>query len=88
MPIKGKGGLQITFECSDLISELEKDIAEFGENFMFEVYLRYYPQYDVEVISNYDFIVAGAPRSPMKPHERSVIMQASVLLEMLKKQNS
>ena len=40
MAFENKDGIKISYECSELIAELEKDIAEFGANTPVYVWVR------------------------------------------------
>ena len=90
MPLIGKGGMPITFESTELIRELKRDIKECGNNKVFAVFLKNYPEYGVEVITNYDFIIEEMPitKSELKQGERIALMSADVLLEKLQEQNN
>lgn len=90
MALIAKDGAKISFESTELINELKRDITECGKEQVFAVFLKYYPKYGVEVVTNYDFIVEEMPisKSDLRDGERIALMQASVLLEMLEKQNS
>ena len=61
MALKGIGGGRFSFSSEELIAELKMDIAEFGKDEIFAVWLRKYPEYGVEFIVNYDFICDDDP---------------------------
>lgn len=87
--ILGSKGYPVSFECSELIRELRKDIQEFGKDKLFAVFLRNYSEHGIEVAVNYDFIVDAdmIDRSELSNDERIVIMTAESLLDFLLKQN-
>jgi hypothetical protein len=90
MAIYNNEDIPISFECSELIEELKQDIAEFGAQKIFAVWLRKYKELGVELIVNYDFVENEAPITPeeINPGERIVYMQADILLKSLEQQNS
>ena len=57
MALKGKLNGRFSFDSKELIEEIKNDIAEFGREEIYAVWLRKYPQYNVEFIVNYDFII-------------------------------
>ena len=90
VPLIGKGGMPITFESTELIRELKRDIKESGKDKVYAVFLKNYPEYEVEVITNYDFIIEEMPitKYELKQGERIALMSADVLLERLQEQNN
>ncbi len=90
MALIGKNGASISFESSELIEELMKDIAEFGETHMLAVWLRKIQEHEVEVVTNYDHMVEASPieASEIGEDERIVFMTASALMIKLKEQDN
>ena len=90
MALIGKDGIKVTYERTELIKELKRDIEECGKDKVFAVFIKKYPKYNVEVITNYDFIVDGCPieKSELSDNERLALMSADVLLQKLEEQNS
>lgn len=89
MSIIGKKGYPISYECSELLKELKRDIAECGKDKLFMVWLREYPEHGVELAVNYDFYAKELPvtQSELNENERIVIMSGESLYDRLKKQN-
>lgn len=88
MAIRGKHGGLVSYDCEELIEELRMDIAEFGKDEMFVVWMRSYPEHGVELAVNYDFTDEPIDRdSEVDENERLVIMKADVLLDRFIKQN-
>ena len=90
MAIVGKHGGLISYDCEELIEELKLDIAECGEDELFVVWLRKYPEHGIELAVNYDFIVDEQPidkNKEVEENERLVVMQAKILLRRLEAQN-
>lgn len=83
MAVKNADGGLISFECTDLIKELERDIQEFGEDKLMDAIVVH--QCGVEIYKDYDFYPL---EMELKKGERTITMTASALLEVLKKQNS
>lgn len=90
MAIRGKHGGLVSYDCEELIRELRMDIAEFGEDEFFVVWMKSYPEHGVELAVNYDFIEDEKPIDKDREvgkNERLVIMKADVLLDRFIKQN-
>lgn len=83
MAVKNADGVPISFECTDLIRELERDIQEFGEDKLMDAIVVH--QCGVEICKDYDFYPL---EMELKKGERTITMTASALLEVFKKQNS
>lgn len=85
----GTKGYPVSYECSELIAELEQDIRECGKELILAVWLRNYPEHGAEFAVSYDFIVDEMPisKSELEPNERISIMSAESLLDILTKQN-
>lgn len=82
--------MNISFDSTELITELKRDIEECGTSKVFAVWLRKFPQFEnKEFIVNYDFIVEdeAISKEEIGENERIVFMEAGVLLEMLEEQN-
>lgn len=78
--------MKISYECEELIKELEEDIEEFGD---FEAYAFFEKVQGFMVIINYDFIVEEAPIKSKEFSKDTVvqIMKAKEILKILKEQN-
>ncbi len=79
--------MKISYECSDLIEELKKDIEEFGD---IEMYAFWDKVEDFTFITNYDFIIEEEPLSIEEFESKDTIVQimkASKILEILEEQN-
>lgn len=89
MALKGVGGGRFSFDSQKLIDELKMDIYEFGKGEMLAVWLKKYPQYGVEFIVNYDFVIEDDPTGAYETeeNERIVLMSAERVLDYLQKQN-
>lgn len=80
-------GINISFECSELIEELKSDIAEFGGNTVVAVWCK--DNSGVTLYTNYDFIDENQPitESELQDDEYIQKMTMSALLVLLEKQN-
>ena len=80
-------GEKISYECSELISELEQDIVEFGGNTIVNVRCKEYE--GVILYTNYDFIDDEIPlkESELLDGEFIKQMTMSALMIVLGKQN-
>lgn len=78
--------MKISYECGELIEELEEDIEEFGD---FEAYAFFEKVHGVMFLTNYDFIVKEAPLKSKEFLEDTVvqIMKAKDILKILQEQN-
>lgn len=85
----GSKGYPISYECSELIAELKKDIRECGKDKLLAVWLKEYKEHGIEFAVNYDFVVNEAPieASEIEADERLSVMTAESLLDLLIKQN-
>lgn len=83
-----KDGISYSFESNDLIKELKQDIAEFGSQYEFYVWVR---EIDgVKFYVNYDFPADEIPLDydkQVKDDEEIVVMRAGELLSKLELQN-
>lgn len=88
MAFINEDGKSISYECSDLITELKHDIAEFGGDKVVAVWCKEYE--GVIIYTNYDFIEEEEPlrESELKDGEFLKQMTMSALLIVLEKQNS
>ena len=102
MALKGKLNGRFSIDSKELIEEIKNDIAEFGKEEIYAVWLRKYSQYNVEFIVNYDFIIDDE-NDPFRDfetkddslygkfekgeNERIVLMSADKILDYLQKQN-
>lgn len=81
-------GLQVSFESSDLIAEVEEDIKTFGADFEVYVWAKYYPEYNTAFVVDYDFITTEPPtEDDIGDDEEIGITTLGNLLAQLKKQN-
>lgn len=80
-------GEKISYECSDLIRELQDDIAEFGGDRIVAVWCK--DKMGVTLFTNYDFIDKEDPikKSELLPGEYIRKMTMSALMIVLEKQN-
>lgn len=86
MAFTNKQGLSISFECSELIEELKKDILEFGPDETLTVWCRQCE--DLTFYVNYDFIEKEKVKpSEIQENEHLETMTAKELLELLIQQN-
>ena len=78
---------KISYSSDELIEELKQDIADFGSDTMFAVWLRKYGK--CEFVVNYDFVVAEEPISTdeIDDNERLIYMDGKSLLNRLEEQN-
>lgn len=79
MAIRDKNGINVSFDSTDLIYELEQDVLEFGNIKMIAIY----ELYDgAKIYTDYNFIEE-------KENERETydIVEAEYLLKYFKKQN-
>lgn len=85
----GNKGYPVSYDCSELIVELKRDIREYGKEKLLAVWLREYKEHGIEVAINYDFVVDESPIShgEIGLDERIVLMSAESLLSLLIKQN-
>lgn len=79
--------MKISYECSDLIEELENDIQEFGNIDMYAFFKKINENI---LLINYDFINDELPlqTKELKDGQIVQIMKATKILEILKEQNS
>lgn len=77
--------MKISYECSELIEELEADIEEFGD---IDMYAFFDKINDNLFLTDYDFIDDNDISSREVKNSTVQIMRASKILEVLKEQNS
>lgn len=79
--------MKISYECSELIEELEKDIAEFGD---IDMYAFFEKIKGYTFLTNYDFINEEKPLEVKELKDDTIVkkMKAKEILDVLKKQNS
>ena len=76
---------KFSYDCEELIEELEKDINEFGD---IEMYAFFENIQGKQIITNYDFIEEEKPLTSKEVGNAIVkIMKASEILKILKEQN-
>lgn len=87
MGFRNSEGKLISYECSELISELKQDIAEFGGDKVVAAWCKEYE--GVVIYTNYDFVESEMPlnKSEIKDGEFIKKMTMSALLVILEKQN-
>ena len=81
--------MKISYECSELIEEVQEDIAEFGSDTKVMVWFRRYPEYNTKFVVNYDFITEDDPITGDEVGENETlnILTLGELLEILQEQN-
>lgn len=87
MAFRNSQGKAISFECSELIEELNEDIAEFGGDMLVEVVTE--EREGVTIYKDYNF-VDGDENTTFKLSEGEKMqkMTASALLLLYEKENS
>lgn len=91
MAIENENGELISYQCSDLIEEIKRDIAEFGGDTVVKVICKEYK--GVIVLVNYDFILNNSfiekvLDSTLDDGEFSRTMTMTAALTMMEQQNS
>lgn len=81
-------GCHVSYDCSELIEELKKDIVEFGGDKVVNVWCMI--RQGVELYVNYDFICKDMPINKEEIREDEYIkpMTMFTLLMLLEQQNS
>lgn len=78
--------MKISYECSELIEDLEEDIREFGN---IDMYAFFDKIEGYTILTNYDFISNEIPlNSDEIENSTIVVMKAEEILKILQKQNS
>lgn len=87
MAFKNEYGQNISYECEDLIAELNQDIQEFGGDLLLFVITEI--RYGVRLYIDYDFYEKGVSLDYLKlrPGEEVIKMTATALMTLLKIQN-
>lgn len=87
MSFLNENNKKISFESSELISELKNDITEFGENIT--LYVWYKIIAGIKIYVNYDFIIDDMPLTKKEISSGEIIikMKAGELLKKLEIQN-
>lgn len=75
-------GVQISYECDDLIESLELDISEYGKSC--RVYAISEMMQGVEIYTGYEY----TDRIQLKRGQKYTLMSAGQLMDILQKQNS
>lgn len=75
-------GVQISYECEDLIESLELDISEYGKSC--RVYAISEMMQGVEIYTGYEY----TDRIQLKRGQKYTLMSAGQLMDILQKQNS
>ena len=86
MPLINHQGERISYECEDLIKELEDDIAEFGGDMIVDVVTM--RAKGVTLYIDYNFVEEGKPPFELREYESHKLMKASMLSALLKMENS
>jgi len=86
MPLINSRGEKISYECKDLIEELEGDIAEFGGDMVVDVVTMRVK--GVTLYTDYNFVEKDKPPFKLKEYENHKLMTASMLLALLKIENA
>lgn len=78
--------MKMSYECSELIEELKKDIKEFGD---INMYAFFETVQSYTFLTNYDFIEEESPLKSEELRDDTVvkIMKASEILKILEEQN-
>lgn len=78
--------MKISYECSDLIEELQEDILEFRD---IDMYAFFDKIQGYTFLTNYDFIIDEKPLQADELKDDTVvkIMKASEILKILEEQN-
>lgn len=87
MAFTNPDGMNISYECSELIEELKEDIAEFGGDTIVAVWCK--DNSGVTLYTNYDFIEEekSIAETELRENEYLQKMTMSALLILLEKQN-
>ena len=87
MAFTNSDGINISYECSELIEELKEDIAEFGGDTIVAVWCM--DSSGVTIYTNYDFIEEeeSIAETELKENEYLQKMTMSALQILLEKQN-
>lgn len=88
MALINQNNTHISYESSELITDLKQDILEFGNDYIVAVW---YKEIDgVTVYTNYDFINEDSPidQSELQDGEKIKPMTMDALLVALEQQNS
>jgi hypothetical protein len=78
--------ISVSFECTELIKELRRDIADFGENLIVEVIAT--QLHGITIYKDYNFISDDEnTKFELKQNEKLVKMPAIELLKLYEKEN-
>lgn len=78
--------ISVSFECTELIKELRRDIADFGENLIVEVIAT--QLHGITIYKDYNFISDDeSTKFELKQNEKLVKMPAVELLKLYEKEN-
>lgn len=78
--------ISVSFECTELIKELRRDIADFGENLIVEVIAT--QLHGIMIYKDYNFISDDEnTKFELKQNEKLVKMPAIELLKLYEKEN-
>lgn len=78
--------ISVSFECTELIKELRRDIANFGENLIVEVIAT--QLHGITIYKDYNFISDDEnTKFELKQNEKLVKMPAIELLKLYEKEN-
>jgi len=88
MAFTNSEGLLVSYECEELIEELEQDIDEFGDDLVVEVVTQM--SYGVKIYKDYNFLPDDEPDGcafVLNMDERVEHISAVKLLELYKQEN-
>lgn len=88
MAVVNSEGINVSYECSELIDDLKLDILDYGGNKPITVWCKKVS--GVVIYTDYDFLVDEQPISHLELKDGEFIkkMTMSELLPLLEKQNS
>ena len=79
-------GQSISFDCSDLIEELKRDIEDFGEDLLVDVVTE--KREGVTIYKDYNFAGDDGPPFDLRSSESVERMTATALLAFYEQENS
>lgn len=85
MALTNNEGLLVSYECSDLIKELEEDMKELGD---FKAYAYYKREKGVKLYVDYDCHEESLSGEADHKEDNYDVVDANYLLKYFKKQNS
>lgn len=85
MALTNNEGLLVSYECNDLIKELEEDMKELGD---FKAYAYYKREKGVKLYVDYDFHEESITGEAEHESDKYDVVDSKYLLKYFKKQNS